>query len=194
MNRHEQTEIIKNSFPFLTDDDVVQILDIAEYRACKHRTVLIKSKEINNTIFFIMEGMIRGYFINDKGIEKNIFLRPERTLSGDPNSLFEQKEAKFTFEAITDSKFLCFQQSDLQALMSRNPRIMKLYMAGLQENIQTMVMRIESLIDRMPEQRYDELLSKHPQFFQKAYHKHIANYLGITSVSLSRIIKRKLQK
>lgn len=194
MNTQEQKEIIQKSFPFLTDDDIHEVLDIAHYRECKHRTVLIKAKEINTTIFFTIEGMIRGYFINNKGVEKNIFLRPERTLSGDPNSLFDHKESRFTFEAITDCKFLCFEQADLHDLMSRNPRIMKLYMKGLHENIKTMVMRIESLIDRMPEQRYDELLVKHPQFFQKVYHKHIANYLGITSVSLSRIIKRKLQK
>jgi len=49
------------------------------------------------------------------------------------------------------------------------------------------------LIDKMPEKRYEQLIETHPQFFQKAYNKHIANYLGITSVSLSRIIKRKLE-
>lgn len=194
MNTITQREIIQQTYPFLQEQDIGAILDIAEYKPFKHRSVIIKSTEINTNIYFILEGMIRGYFINDKGVEKNIFLRPEHTFSGSPNSLFDKKESKYTFEAITDSKFLCFDQLEFQELMGRNPRVLKLYMSGLQENIKTMVLRIESLIDKMPEQRYDELLNNHPQFFQKAYHKHIANYLGITSVSLSRIIKRKLQK
>lgn len=193
MNTQAQREIIQNVYPFLLEEDINDLFNIAEYKPYKHRSVIIKSTDISTSIFFILEGMIRGYFINDKGVEKNIFLRPEHTFSGSPLSLFDQKESKYTYEAITDSKFLCFEQSDFQELMGRNPRILKLYMKGIQENIKTMVLRIESLIDRMPEQRYDELLNNHPQFFQKAYHKHIANYLGITSVSLSRIIKRKLQ-
>ena len=63
--------------------------------------------------------------------------------------------------------------------------------AGLQENIQTLVFRVESLIDKLPEERYEELLERSPQFFQTAFNKHIANYLGITPNSLSRIIKRR---
>ena len=47
------------------------------------------------------------------------------------------------------------------------------------------------LIDKSPEERYDALLQQSPQFFQTAFNKHIANYLGITPVSLSRIIRRK---
>ena len=47
------------------------------------------------------------------------------------------------------------------------------------------------MIDKSPEERYEELLQQSPQFFQTAFNKHIANYLGITAVSLSRIIRRK---
>ncbi len=69
--------------------------------------------------------------------------------------------------------------------------INRLYIAALQENIQTLVGRVEALIDQSPAERYEELLNRSPQFFQRAFHKHIANYLGITPVSLSRIINRR---
>lgn len=44
------------------------------------------------------------------------------------------------------------------------------------------------------EERYDALLARSPGFFQKAFLKHIANYLGMTPGSLSTIMKRKKEQ
>jgi FixJ family two-component response regulator len=50
--------------------------------------------------------------------------------------------------------------------------------------------RIEESLTKLPVERYINLLNKNPELFQKVFNKHIANYLGITPVSLSRIRKR----
>jgi len=186
-------EILRESFPFLNDDEILQFLSLCKPVKAKNKTVLIKGGELNAKTFFILEGLIRGYFTNDKGVEKNIFLRPERTLTGDPNSLFHNLPAKYTFEAVGDCHLLEIKLSEIMNLTQSNPKFSQIYIASLQEVVSTLIFRVESLIDKMPEKRYEQLIETHPQFFQKAYNKHIANYLGITSVSLSRIIKRKLE-
>ncbi len=48
-----------------------------------------------------------------------------------------------------------------------------------------------SRIKDTPQQRYEELLVKHPEIIQQIPQHYIASYLGITSVSLSRIRCRK---
>ena len=113
---------------------------------------------------------------------------------GVADSLFEDRMSSYTIEVIGECHLLVFNYEELEALMQNNFPITKMMLSSYQEIIQTLIYRVESFINKDPESRYEELLDRHPQFFQKAYHKHIANYLGITSVSLSRIIKRKLGK
>jgi len=186
--------ILQESFSFLQPNEIQQFFNICKLIKVKNKTVLIKGGDLNAKSFFILEGLIRGYFTNEKGIEKNIFLRPEHTLTGDPSSLFHNLPAKYTFEAVGECVLLEINLKDLGTLIETYPRFNRVYISSLQEVVSTLIFRVESLIDKMPEKRYEQLIETHPQFFQKAYNKHIANYLGITSVSLSRIIKRKLDK
>lgn len=191
MNRAEIVSILKATFPFLLESDIDLFLQIGEYRKLRNRSVLIRIGEQTRRTFFILKGMVRGYYINQKGEEVNVFLRPEHTMTGAPDALFKNQSTKYTFETILETHVLFFSFREFEKLMSQNPIFYQIYIEVLKENLQTLIFRVESLIDKLPEERYDELLEKKPQFFQKAFNKHIANYLGITPNSLSRIIKRK---
>lgn len=193
MNHQQITQILLETFPFLKDEDIEAFISICEVTKASNKEVLIKGDEVSHYLYFILDGLIRGYFTNEKGLEKNIFLRPERTISGAPNSIFRNEPARYTFEAVGECQLLKFKAKDMMQLAERIPAITSIYVTGLQETIDSLIFRVESLIDKMPEKRYEQLIETNPQFFQKAYNKHIANYLGITSVSLSRIIKRKLE-
>lgn len=191
MDTAQIKQIISSTYPFLKETDIQQLLTIAKYRMLKNREVFIQAGQNSKKVFFILSGMTRAYFINQKGEEKNIFLRQEHTMSGAPDSLFQNKPTKYTFESILETKLLIFSFEKIQQLGEQFPNINKVHLAALHENIQTLLFRVESLIDKLPEERYEELLERSPQFFQTAFNKHIANYLGITPNSLSRIIKRK---
>ena len=99
-------QILKSTYPFLTNDDIKALLAISEIRVCHNKEVLIRSGQNNQNSFFILKGMIRGYYINKKGEEKNIFLRPEHTISGAPECLFHNKPTKYTFESILETEIL----------------------------------------------------------------------------------------
>jgi CRP-like cAMP-binding protein len=185
------SQILKSTYPFLTDDDVKALLEISQFCVCHNKEVLIKSGQNKQKTFFILKGMIRGYFINKKGEEKNIFLRSEHTISGAPECLFQNKPTTYTFESILETELLVFKYDELGALGKKHPNLIRVNFEALQENILTLISRVESLINLTPEDRYEALLERSPQFFQTAFNKHIANYLGITAVSLSRIIKRR---
>jgi CRP-like cAMP-binding protein len=48
-----------------------------------------------------------------------------------------------------------------------------------------------SYLKNTPQQRYEQLLAEHPEIIQRIPQHYIASYLGITSVSLSRIRNRR---
>lgn len=156
-----------------------------------NREVIIREGEFSEKVFFILRGMIRGYFINRHGEERNIFLRPEGTFTGSPNCLFSGEPSRYTFESILETEILLFNYSRFLAMEGDHPFMAQLNRLAMIENLRTLISRVDSLVGRTPEERYLDLLKQNPQFFQKAFHKHIANYLGITAVSLSRIMKRQ---
>ncbi len=139
---------------------------------------------------FILSGVVRGYFINELDIDKNIILRIAGTFVSPVEWLSGNFPTKYTFEAILECELLLFNITDFRELAKTNSAIFDLYSWSLIDSINMMLYRIESMVNLSAEQRYKDLLEKHPVFFQKTFNKHIANFLGITPVSLSRIIKR----
>lgn len=139
---------------------------------------------------FILSGVVRGYFINELDIEKNIILRIAGTFVSPVEWLSGNFPTRYTFESILECELLLFNITDYRELAKANSAIFDLYSWSLIDSINMMLYRIESMVNLSAEQRYKDLLEKHPVFFQKAFNKHIANFLGITPVSLSRIIKR----
>jgi len=191
MEIQEIKNILQSTYPFLNNEDLELLLDIGTYVELKNKTLFIKEGKLNRNVFFILKGMVRGFYINGEGEEINVFLRPEQTLSGAPDSLFNNVPTKYNFETVVHSHILEFPIQKIIELIESRPNFARLYIEGLQENVQTLIFRVESLVDKLPEERYDELLEARPQFFENALNKHIANYLGITPNSLSRILKRK---
>jgi hypothetical protein len=65
-----------------------------------------------------------------------------------------------------------------------------LYNEGLKEAFREAIMRVEFFTVLSPEQRYKTLLEESPELIQRVPQKYLASYLGITTVSLSRIRNR----
>lgn len=187
---HKAKALIAGFFPFLKPKDIEELFSICQYKSFKNREIVFSSGSTHRKAALILSGFVRGYIIDSEGEEKNIILRVEGTFMGVPEWLFSNNPTKYDFEAIMDCELLVFNLTDLEELAKHNTALFELYSWGLKDNITTMLARIESMVMLTPEERYLNLLKKYPHFFQAVFHKHIANYLGITPVSLSRIIKR----
>jgi CRP-like cAMP-binding protein len=192
MNKREDIQqLLQRQFSFLTQVDIDILLKVATLKTYKNKQTILKVGQIPNIIGFISIGMIRGYHIDEEGDEKTVFLRPTHTFFSTPETIEGMQPSKYTYEAIGETEVLEFPFSAFEQLTFTNLAIARLFAEGLKETVLTLVFRVEMLAGMTPEARYDALLKQHPQFFQKAYNKYIANYLGITPNSLSRIIKRK---
>ena len=77
----------------------------------------------------------------------------------------------------------------LKAWPDNYSNINEWYISLLKEIIVITNYRIETMISLTAKERYLDLIKKNPTFLGKAYGKYIANSLGITPVSFSRILK-----
>jgi len=101
------------------------------------------------------------------------------------------KPSQLSIEALTDCQLLVFTYETLQSLYRQSQhwerfgRLLAEYLSiGLEE-------RMVGLLMLSPEERYHQLLESNKQKILERIPQHyIANYLGITPVSLSRIRNR----
>jgi len=186
----EINTILKEKFPILTYKDIDAFLNITTYKKFDNKDIIFESGKLINKVFYILKGNIRGYIINDKGYEKNIWIRSEGVFIGDTKSLFNQEPQTFSYKSIEETHILLFDYRKFEALALENKNLLLLYIDTLKEANLILSYRVQSMITMSPEDRYLDIVKWNPQFFNKSYNKYIADYLGITNVSLSRIINR----
>lgn len=192
MNKDHLISLLLNYFEDFSKNDIDLFLKICKLKTYSSKSVILKSGTTQRKAFLILEGSARGYIIDKKGEEKNILLRSKGIFVGDAETLFGNQAQKLTIESIDKTTGLLFSMDDFEELTNHNKAILNLYIASLKEAILRLTYRVGSLITMSSEERYLDLLEKNPNFLKDAYDKYIANYLGITAVSFSRI-KRRLK-
>ena len=176
--------------PNLNEKDIEEFLSITTYKNVNKNMIIQKSGIQTKKVFLILKGTVRGYIINEKGIETTILIRSNGIFVADTGTLFTDKPQKMAFKSIDESHILSFNYKDLESLANENPRIMQLHLAALKEAITRLFYRVESLTTMTPEERYKDIVALNPNFLKATSAKYLASYLGITPQSLSRIMKR----
>ena len=156
----------------------------------KHENFAQEGKK-SNTIGFLLEGSMRHYYTRD-GEERTTYFYFENHFVASYISCLTGQPSLLSIETLTDCRLLVFSYTVLKKLYDQSHawerfgRLMAEYLAmGLEE-------RMAGLLMLSPEERYEDLLkSDKKKIIERIPQHFIANYLGITPVSLSRIRGRK---
>jgi CRP-like cAMP-binding protein len=174
----------------LTDNEWNLILPhLQEKKLSKNQFFIQEGKQEKN-IAFVIEGNLRQFYTKD-GEEKTTYFYFENHLMSSYVSCITGKPSQLSIEALTDCQLLVFTYETLQSLYRQSQhwerfgRLLAEYLSiGLEE-------RMVGLLMLSPEERYHQLLESNKQKILERIPQHyIANYLGITPVSLSRIRNR----
>jgi CRP-like cAMP-binding protein len=154
------------------------------------KTVLLKEGEISENFFYIEKGCIRLSFNKDgKDITFQFFFEGEGVSSAE--SFRNNQPSHFTVESIEPCIIHTLHKKDYLDIINTSPVIKQ----ELEEQTFQRLMYYQKLflsrIKNSPEERYKELLEQTPHILQRVPQHYIASFLGITSVSLSRIRNRK---
>lgn len=164
------------------------------YRNLRKGDCWIREGEQEQQVGMVLTGNMRHYYTFN-GEEKTTYFYFENHLVSSYFSAITGAPSQLTIEALTDCRLLTFSYAHLRGLYDRAPvwerfgRLLAEYIAmGLEE-------RMAGLLMLTPEERYVQLLQGNKQkIIERIPQHYIANYLGITPVSLSRIRKRLTEK
>lgn len=160
----------------------------------KGEFVINKGDKINS-IFYIRKGLVRSSLINDKGEEITFQLFAEKQLFGNVHTILFNEPSKFTFQTLEKTKVYFTDLKTFQDLSNSNSEFFKIDNGIFGRQIlKQAIQRIDSFVFLFPEKRYQQYLKDYPNIIGRVPDKYIANVLGITPVSLSRIRKRISKK
>lgn len=174
--------------------DIQVLLSTAKSKSFAPSEYLIKEGAVAKDVFFIRKGLIRAFVINEKGDEITIGLRFENQVVASPDIILFNQPARFYYQAIEPTDTYRMDYDLLQSVISKNPKLETSRKYIFQNLLKDAYRRIDSFVLRSPEERYIDFVETNPDLVNRVPDKYIANVLGITPVSLSRIRKRIAQR
>jgi len=141
------------------------------------------------TIYFVQSGIARIYYFN-KGIDITEHFAFSGELIVRAESLFTNQPTTKGIQALENTQLLAIDAYKLEQLYDAHRDIERLFRHLFELEHVNVIHRLESLQFKTAAERYADLQS-HSEIIKNISLKHIASYLGITQVSLSRIRAQK---
>lgn len=154
------------------------------------KTVLLQEGKISRTMFFIEKGCLRTWINNDgKEITTQFFFEGDSVSSIE--SFRTHQPSLYSIESIEPCTLQAISQKDFQEVVENSPKLKQDFEEHLFKRLFQTQQFAFSHLKNNPQKRYEELIEQFPHIVQRVPQHYIASYLGITSVSLSRIRNRR---
>jgi CRP-like cAMP-binding protein len=149
----------------------------------------IRTGEVPTQIGFVASGILRLYYVNDRGVEFTKSFCQEKDFVAAYSALILNKPAQFFIEALEDSLLLVADYQNYQRLCTEHPCWEIIKHRFVEDLFIKKEKREGELLLDDATTRYKKFLMEYPTLENQVKQYHIASYLGISPVSLSRIRK-----
>lgn len=155
------------------------------------KTNVIAEGSFTDNFFLIKKGAVRAWYKNSTNkeitthlvFEDNLFTSIESFLFGEPSL--------YNFETIENCELAFVTKEEFDAFLNKDESLKDEFYQNLLKRTLEHNKRLIDLLKIKPEDRYKELVAHNCQIVDRVPLNIIASYLGITSVSLSRIRSRQ---
>lgn len=180
------TEAVRRWVP-LDDARLGALTDRFATREAPARTPVALPGDAAHEVLFVAEGLLRFYYPSDGGREANKAFVVEGEFAAALASARLGLPIVYGVEALEPTTYLAARIADLDALTEGDPvyerfgRKLAEYLLARKE------LRARSLLLQGAADRYLALVEARPDLVQRVPLYHLASYLGVTDVHLSRV-------
>jgi CRP-like cAMP-binding protein len=169
-----------------TDD----LLDKLYSQSFARGQYLLKVGQVCREFFFIDEGLVKTYFNKE---DKEFIMRffAENSICTQLQSYISQTPSTFKIIALEPTTVTYLQYADFEDLCKKHHSIETLYRKFVSIASVNMMKRVGELLEENATERYNHFVKENNDLLQRISLGDLANYLGITQVSLSRIRAKK---
>ncbi|WP_171025587.1 Crp/Fnr family transcriptional regulator [Hymenobacter jeollabukensis] len=179
------SEILQSTYP-LPEASLAKLLALAEYVELPKGALLFRDDQLARHIYVLQRGLAR-IFARREEREVTFWFSAEGAVLVSIRGYTEQALSYETIELLEDSALFRLDMPALQELYQTDVHVANwgrvlVERVWLQTEQQLLARQF-----RTATERYTDLLRQNPQLLQRVALGHIASYLGITQVTLSRV-------
>lgn len=153
------------------------------------KTILLEEGKVSDKMFLVKNGALRVFFYQD-GKELTLDFITENQAVSSFDSFLNGIPSDFVIETLESTTVYELHNDTFHKLME-NQEFQHTFHPLFYKRFSEINKRIISFIKDSPQQRYEQLIKNRPELLLRFPQHYIASYLGITSVSLSRIRNRR---
>ncbi|NHN24055.1 Crp/Fnr family transcriptional regulator [Flavobacterium jejuense] len=151
------------------------------------------SGEIQRNMGYVCEGLLRRYYINEKGNKITTGFVRENQYATDYPAFIRQKPTKYFMECLEPSIIIELSYENIQEGYKKFKNNEKYGRLTAEYVLTVQTDRVESFLFENAEQRYLNFIDRNPDLINRISLTHLSSYLGIERQSLSRI-RNKIAK
>ncbi len=144
-------------------------------------------------LLFVCSGLLRFYYLSENGDESNKAFIAENTFAGPLAASALDLPVIYGIQALEPTTLLVASYADFVALFDENPVFDRLGRKLAEWLLIRKELRMRNLLQQQAKDRYLTFRQQFPDLVNRVPQYHVASYLGITEVSLSRL-KRNLSR
>lgn len=187
-------EAIQNYFnrylPF-SDQETQLFCSYLQLKTFQKKDHLLEEGQICRNQFFILEGLVRHFYIDDKGHEQTTQFGIENWWVTNMESFLKQRPSQLSIQAIEKTTALLLTKNDLEQLYVKLPKLERIFRV-ITENMLIAIQRRNAFHWYMKSEDKYKMVSDHlPDFLQRVPQYMVASYLGMTPEHYSAVRKKR---
>lgn len=178
----------------LTPEEEERVLYYTENHHYKSKTILLNSGEVCIQSYFVINGILRSYSVDENGTEHVVSFACSEWWIADMYSYLSQRPGQLFIEVNEDADVVVLTKENQEKLYAEVPKLER-YFRILIEN--SLIANQERLLDNFSftaEARYDKFSKKFSSILAHIPQKQIASYIGVTPEFFSKMKSRMLRK
>lgn len=183
-----------NNFHKLPKDSFKKFSELTELKSFSSKEILTKYGETPKELFILKSGIVRSYYTDEKGKEYIRSLFTPFSATGPLGALVLGKPSDLSYDCLTDCELYVINFKKLKKLALEDKDIAYMYATALESVFRLLESRIYDLTILNATMRYKKLKKVIPEIENLIPQYHIASYLNISPVQLSRIRKEMYSK
>ena len=152
----------------------------------KKKQILIEKNTPCNKLFFVNRGLLRAYYINDKGKEITRMVAWKERFITNIGSFKNLSINNETIECIKDGEVLSINREDFNNLMKSSPNLKSIYADILEEYTALHIKRFEVLNTFDLENKFLHLKQDFPNLIKELNDTLLASFLGMNRETFAR--------
>ncbi|PIE46790.1 MAG: cAMP-binding protein [Gammaproteobacteria bacterium] len=181
---------IKSICPELTDAELIRFSQGLTVSELAKKDFCITYGEIQKQGGYLVNGLIRAFYSDDSGNEKNIYFIPENEYCFHYLSFMDKTPCPLSFQCIEPCVVVNFPIDHIYQAYIDIPKFEQYGRRIMEQKFKAQQQRLESFLFQNAEQRYIDFIQQYPQLFNRISLSQLCSYLGVERQTLTRIRKK----